>query len=88
MVDRDEEEENKTEASRDIRRREAELFGESFEEDELNDNTSANAERSNDDNNNTGDEDDTTKKTKESPLTTTRDFQVPKTFRRKYRDVH
>ena len=62
MVDRDEEEENKTEASRDIRRREAELFGESFEEDELNDNTSANDERSNDDNNNTGDEDDTTEK--------------------------
>jgi hypothetical protein len=31
MVDRDEEEENKTEASKAIRRREAELFGESFE---------------------------------------------------------
>ena len=68
MVDRDEEEENKTEAIRAIRRREAELFGESFEEDELNDNTSANDERSNDDNNNTGDEDDTTKKNEgESP---------------------
>ena len=68
MVDCDEEEENKTEASRAIRRREAELFGESFEEDELNDNTSANDERSNDDNNNTGEEDDTTKKNEgESP---------------------
>jgi len=68
MVDRDEEEKNKTEAIRAIRRRDAELFGESFEEDELNDDTSANAERSNDDNNNTGDEDDTTKKNEgESP---------------------
>jgi hypothetical protein len=42
MVDRDEEEENKTEDSRAKKRREAELFGKSFEEDELNNNTSAN----------------------------------------------
>ena len=68
MVDRDEEEKNKTEAIRAIRRRDAELFGESYDEDEFNDNTSDNNQRSNDDNNNTGDEDDTTEKNEgESP---------------------
>ena len=68
MVDRDKEEEKNSEASKAIRRRDAELFGESYDEDELNDNTSDNDERSNDDNNNTGEKDDTTKKNEgESP---------------------
>jgi hypothetical protein len=39
MVDRNEDEDNKSEASKNRRRREAELFGDSFEDDELNDNT-------------------------------------------------
>jgi len=45
MVDRDKDEDNKSEASKTRRRKEAELFGESFQVDELNDNTSANDER-------------------------------------------
>jgi hypothetical protein len=68
MVDRDEEEEKKKEASKALRRRDAELFGESYDKDEFNDNTSDKDERSNDDNNNTGGKDDTTKKNEgESP---------------------
>ena len=68
MVDRDEEEEKKKEASKALRKWNAEMFGESYDEDEFNDNTSDKDERSNDDNNNTGGKDDTTKKNEgESP---------------------
>ena len=68
MVDRDEEEEKKKEASKALKIWNAEMFGESYDEDEFNDNTSDKDERSNDDNNNTGGKDDTTKKNEgESP---------------------
>ena len=68
MVDRDEEEEKKKEASKALRIWNAEMFGESYDEDDFNDNTSDKDERSNDDNNNTGGKDDTTKKNEgESP---------------------
>jgi hypothetical protein len=65
MVDCDEDEDNKSEASKNRRRIEAELFGDSFEDDELNDNSCASDESSNDDNSNSGDEDDNTEKDEE-----------------------